>query len=184
MNMPIRLIAFATTVIVSSCGSSSSDPDEGPTFSEVSDAFDALNTTIDALPATVTMPTSGSASYTGLARIDYALDGAQRVMVGDAALTADFGSATASGTLTRFVDQRAGTVSGGIAMTGGTISGRDIDGLAVSGDLGVGDQTLAFRGTGEGQFRGVGAPAVRIEMGGVSGGAGQPDWTGAAYLER
>jgi hypothetical protein len=182
--MSLRLIALATTVLVSNCGSSSSDPDEGPGFAEVSDAFDALNTTIDALPATVTMPAGGSASYTGLARIDYLRDGSARVMVGEAALTADFGSATASGTLTRFVDQRAGAVDGGLAMTGGTISGRDIAGLAVSGDLGVGEETLAFRGTGRGQFKGVDAPAVRLEMGGVSGGAGQPDWTGAAYLER
>jgi hypothetical protein len=181
--MPVRLIALATTVIVSSCGSSSTSND-GPTFAEVSDAFDALNTTIDALPATVSMPAGGSASYAGLARIDYGSGGAQRVMVGEAALVADFGSGTASGTLSRFVDQRTGAVDGRIAMTGGTISGRDIDGLAVSGDLGVGDETLAFRGTGRGQFKGVDAPAVRLEMGGVSGGAGQPDWTGAAYLER
>ena len=182
--MPLRLIAFATTVIISSCGSSSSTPDAGPSFIEVSDAFDALNTTIDALPPTLTMPAAGSASYTGLARIDYALDGAQRVMVGEAALTADFGSATASGTLTRFIDGAEGRVRGGIAMTGGTIAGRDIDGLAVSGDLGVGDRTLAFRGTGDGQFKGVDAPAVRLEMGGVAGGADQPGWSGAAYLER
>jgi hypothetical protein len=182
--MSIRLIALATTVVVSNCGGGSSDPDEGPTFAEVSDAFDALNTTIDALPPTLTMPAAGSASYTGLARIDYALDGAQRVMVGEAALTADFGSATASGTLTRFIDGAEGPVRGGIAMTGGTIAGRDIDGLAVSGDLGVGDRTLAFRGTGEGQFRGVDAPAVRLEMGGAAGGADQPGWSGAAYLER
>jgi hypothetical protein len=182
--MFLRLIAFASTVIVSNCGGSSSSPVEGPTFAEVSDAFDTLNTTIDALPPTVTMPATGSASYTGLARIDYALAGAQRVMVGDAALTADFGSGTASGTLSRFVDEVDGPVRGVIAMSDGTISGRDIGGLAISGDLGVGDRTLAFRGTGEGQFRGVGAPAVRIEMGGAGGAAGQPGWSGAAYLER
>jgi hypothetical protein len=182
--MPLRLLAFATTVIVSSCGSSSSTPDEGPTFAEVSDAFDALNTGIDVLPPTVTMPPSGSASYAGLARIDYAQGGAQRVMVGEAALIANFGSGTASGTLSRFIDEREGAVTGRISMTGGAISGRDIDGLAVSGDLGVGDRTLAFRGTGRGQFKGDNAEAVRLQMSGVAGGADQPGWAGAAYLDR
>jgi hypothetical protein len=182
--MALRFIAFTTAVVVSNCGGGSSDPDEGPTFAEVSDAFDALSTTIDALPPTLTMPAGGSASYAGLARIDYGFGGAQRVMVGEAALIADFGSGTASGTLSRFVDQREGAVDGRISMTGGTISGRNIDGLAVSGDLGVGDETLAFRGTGSGQFKGVDAPAVRLEMGGAAGGAAEPGWSGAAYLER
>ncbi len=182
--MSLRLIALATTVIVSNCGGGSADPDEGPAFAELSDAFDSLNTRIDVLPPTATMPASGSASYTGLARIDYALDGAQRVMVGEAALAADFSNAMASGTLTRFVDARDGAIRGGLAMTGGTLSGRDIDGLAVSGDLGVGDRTLAFRGTGRGQFKGEDAGAVRLQMSGVAGGPDEPGWAGAAYLER
>jgi hypothetical protein len=150
---------------------------------ELSDAFDALNTAIDALPATATPP-PGSATHAGLARIDYALEGDQRVLVGDAALTADFDAATVSGTLSRFVDSGAGAVDRRIDMVGGTISGPRIDGLAVSGNLGVGDRTLALVGTGRGQFKGEDAEAVRIEMGGAAVGPDQPGWVGAACMER
>jgi hypothetical protein len=178
--MPVRSILAAAALLAACSSSSSTDTRD---FVELSDAFDALNTSIDALPATTILP-PGSATYAGLARIDYALDGEQRVLVGDAALTADFDAATVSGTLSRFVDSREGAASGRIAVAGGTISGVRIDGLGVSGDVDVGDRTLTFAGTGRGQFKGDDAEAVRIEMGGMAAGPDQPGWIGAAYADR
>lgn len=179
--MYLRVAAVAAALALAGC--SSSTPTDSRDFGEVSAAFDTLNTSIDALPTPTILP-GGSASYAGLARIDYSLDGAPGVLVGDAALSVDFDAARVSGTLARFVDDRAGTATGGIAMTGGTISGVRIDGLGIDGTLGVGGRALSFTGSGRGQFKGTDAGGVRLEMGGSGGAPDAPGWIGAAYLTR
>ena len=177
--MPVRLLV-AAAVLLAGCSSSSSTEERD--FTQVSDAFDALNTRIEALPDATILP-AGTATYRGLARLDV-LGGSGNVLVGDAELNADFANATVSGAMSRFVDSQAGAVGGAIAMTGGTISGARIEGLAVAGDLAVGDRTLAFRGTGRGKFTGQEGSAAIVQMGGTAAGPNQPDWTGGAYLER
>jgi hypothetical protein len=179
--MTMRLLA-AIALTVAGCSSSSSI--DAPNFSELSDAFDALNTSIDALPLSDPMP-QGSATYSGLARIDYVLNGDPSVLVGDAVLTADFGAATVDGALSRFVHDSEGLVDGRIALTGGTITGPRIDGIAIDGSLEIGGESLDFDGAGRGQFKGGDAEALRLELFGSGGGPTQPDgWYGNAYLER
>jgi hypothetical protein len=179
--MIMRLVA-AFALAVAGCSSSSSI--DAPTFPELSDAFDALNTSIDALPLTDPMP-QGSATYSGLARIDYVLNGEPSVLVGDAALTADFRAATVDGALSRFVHDSEGPVDGRIALTGGTITGPRIDGIAIDGSLEIGGKSVDFEGSGRGQFKGADAEAARLELFGSDGGPAQPDgWYGNAYLQR
>jgi hypothetical protein len=179
--MIMHLLA-ATALTIAGCSSSSSI--DAPNFSELSNAFDALNTSIDALPLTDPMP-QGSSTYSGLVRVDYVRSGDPSVMVGDAALTADFRAATVDGALSRFVHDSEGAVDGRIALTGGTITGPRIDGIAIDGSLEIGGESVDFDGSGRGQFKGADAEAGRLELFGSGGGPTQPDgWYGNAYLQR
>jgi hypothetical protein len=150
---------------------------------------------------TTTMPTSGTASYTGSALIqmaDSATDANQRVMAGEATLDARFSAAggAVSGSLQNFVgakdvDMQAfnaaiytGTVAdietqladfspvdGTIDVTADTSTGERFT-VGFSGTLTQDGDTIEVGGTGAGQFVGADADGVKVYGGTTLNGFG------------
>ncbi|MFD1882810.1 transferrin-binding protein-like solute binding protein [Paracoccus pacificus] len=162
---------LAITVItgLSACGGGGGGGrNDGPSFADIARSGDKILYRYEGTPATAlaNMPTSGKAGYRGVVGVDVDNDNKNRASfrdmdaVGEAKLTADFGSSSVTGKLDNFKGRNGyGKVSGTMNVSG-RIVGNRISGLT-SGVMKVpGQETAAIGTTFGGGFKGTGAESL------------------------
>lgn len=124
------------TSLVSGCSTSTGDTP----FEDNAVAFEEMVDRLIAAGDTVTMPTDGTATYNGYIGMSDDLD--EGAVVGDLALTADFGAAAGAqitGSGTNFIDDADEAMGGSVTISAGaiiaTLFAADVDGtLTQAGD--------------------------------------------------
>ncbi|WP_298491873.1 hypothetical protein [uncultured Maritimibacter sp.] len=154
----------------------------GRTFND----FDDVKSEVNALDATTSMPTSGSATYTGTSQIAGTFDDSNVVVLGDTTMTANFATARISGEITDLVgadlndrqkqrldDGKLGAFAiarvaergdGSIDIKDGVIAGNTFT-AETDGEFFMDGLIYRVGGGIDGEFRGSGAKAIAAEDG-------------------
>lgn len=155
-----RLVVFA---LLCGCGDVSELIQYADSASEAQD----LNRRVAALANTafVSMPDAGSVSYTGNATVVYVQNGVEVGLLGQANVTADFGTGLVAGSADGFFGGTGPSdlqsYTGALTFAGqiGVRRPNSFDAV-ISGDLSGQGQTIAIDGPLMGNFRGPGAQAM------------------------
>ncbi|MFU8863304.1 MAG: transferrin-binding protein-like solute binding protein [Rhodobacterales bacterium] len=178
----LSIVAIAT---LSACGGSSTGPSSfttagtPPPAASNQAAFDervsrglALVDKYEDASVTAVMPTSGSASYSGLAGFSDVrnFDVEDVLATADVSMTANFtaGGGTVSGDISNFLainedNTQIEAYSGSLQISGGTIIGSNLV-ANVGGTLVDPEGAFSVTGNMQGEFLGAGAEALRAEM--------------------
>lgn len=145
-------------------------PGPGPTvYEQLETRYGALATTWPgtADTPTVAIPTSGAASYEGVASFSTAPGPGADTIYSDVGISANFGSGTVSGQFSGFQGS-SGAIAGSLAISGGTITDNEVGGTA-SGNLTRGGTTAPVNLTiVGGGFQGPDAGAIVGETEGAA----------------
>lgn len=155
-----RLVVFA---LLCGCG----DVSESIQYADSASQAQDLSRRVAALANTafVSMPDAGSVSYTGHATVVYVQSGVEVGLLGQANLTADFGTGRVAGSADGFFGGTGPSdlqsYTGALTFAGqiGVRRANSFDAV-ISGDLSGQGQTIAVTGPLLGQFRGAGAQAI------------------------
>lgn len=175
----MKTVLLALTIcpiLLVACGSTTSSPPASLTKAK------NLNATYSSTAATpaASMPSAGTASYTGSAvfgdnvSMSALLDAPD--MSADAVMTADFSSGTVNGSVTNFHKNDGSAVSGALTLNGVAIAGNAIAG-GINGT--IGSNAVAADLTG--QFLGAGHEAI---SGAISGTVGADALNGAFIVAK
>ncbi|MBV7409475.1 hypothetical protein [Maritimibacter sp. DP1N21-5] len=148
--------------------------------------FDKLETEVNGMSATTTMPTTGSATYTGTSAIAGSWEDSNIVVLGDTTMTANFATARVTGTIDDLVGadlndrqkerydngdlgvlaivRTSERADGTIAIRDGVIAGNTFAATA-DGDFTMDGYNYVVGGGVDGEFRGTGATAIAAEDG-------------------
>ncbi len=149
-------------------------------------AFDALTSRVENMSATATLPSSGSASYTGLIGATASAPGFGVLHVtADTTLDAHFGTQTITGSFGQVISSDGTPVSGSGTFSNGTIGIAGID-ADVGGTFSTGGQNYGVKGTIDGFFLGSGANAIGATLNANLRQGGSPvgSLTGEIWAER
>ena len=148
--------------------------------------FEDVKSEVNALDATTSMPTSGSATYTGTTQITGSFDDSNVVVLGDTTMTANFATARITGEIDdivgadlndrqkeRFDDGKLGAFAiarvaergdGSIEIKNGVITGNTFT-AETDGAFFMDGLNYRVEGGVDGEFRGSGANAISAEDG-------------------
>jgi len=180
------LAASCTVLLLAACGGSSSDnDDERPSFEQLASRGNALEARLGALEETTVMPTTGSATYNGVAGFDMGGDNASD-MLAELSLQANFADSTVGGKLSNFTTSDGSQMEGELNVADGIMNQQAFD-ANVSGTLRDGAESSTFDGTMNGAFLGANADAVSGTMNGSMEGTlanGATEFGGAFVAEK
>lgn len=159
------LAASCTVLLLAACGGSSSDNDDKrPSFEQLASRGNALEARLGALEETTVMPTTGSATYNGVAAFDMGRDGTDD-MLSELALQANFADSTVGGKFSNFVTSDGSQMEGELNVANSVMNQQAFD-APVTGTLHDGAESSTFDGTMNGVFLGANADAVSGTMNG------------------
>lgn len=173
---------LVTAIALAACGGGSGgsggDPiasGSRPSFAQLTDRGEYLADRLTNMSATPidSMPTSGTASYLGVAGFVPEDAGSELLAVAD--MTADFENSTFAGTFTDFRDEENARVQGRINIRNGTITDNEVS-ADLRGNLVMGGQDERVTGTMVSVFGGPGAEAM---LGVMEAQVGNRDYVGA-----
>lgn len=187
-----RLACAATLALLAACGGSGTDmTPQAPTLLQLVNDAEELERDLDQIitqtPTSVrNMPTSGTSTFRGGAAIIASRGAAEYNLIGDSALTVNFGSERMSGQASNFRGLNgSGTTfaaPGQITYSGGQIGiggQHNAFSLTYRGSLDAGGDQLALRGNATGLFAGN-RTAGQIRTKSVLGISGTPGSTTVA----
>lgn len=186
MKILSALALLLTATTIAACGGGSGgvgrDPlpsNSRPSFDQITDRGEYLTERFSAMTITDvrSMPNSGTASYLGVA--GFVPTGAGSVLQGVASMTADFGRASFSGTLTDFRNDDNRRVPGRMNLRNGSITGNEVN-ADLRGNLVISGQDQRVTGLMNGAF---GGPRANAMVGSMEMRVGGRDYVGVLLGE-
>ena len=116
----------ASICLISLAGCQAGGAADRPTYDALFSEFNTIDSQIDrrniaAMTDPSTLPTTGGASYTGVLGVNLPASAGDTSLIGDMAMTANFGNSSISGGVDNFVDTGEQQYDGNLTITNGTI---------------------------------------------------------------
>lgn len=181
--MKFYAAAFSSLLFAAACGGGGGggETKSQPSFAEMAGTTEGLITRMNQRSATPvrSMPTTGSASYTGIAAFAPTFYDDIDTLA-EARLNANFANSTITGDLTNFRDYENNVLAGSVAIQNGVISENQFS-ADLRGNLSSGGTSVHLDAEMEGGFLG---PNADMMVAAIEGTAGNGYFAGALVAEK